>query len=421
MKSFAVKPIRVALATILGLLTVSNAAFADCAGASVSDVKRAYARAQSLEKQGDREAALGAYVRAQDYTCEANPVELDAAKRAASLGLALGTEAERSGDHHRAFRHFEDGAHYSRADAALVAYLRATPDVPSAFEQARSHFENHASPAFQKNNAVRLSVTGPYQPKPALVAEMLAMPAKGIERALQQETKAFDEQYLRDAVQLAQSQPDPSTDFAKMQGAIAAQQAFAQKWPEDPLERSQRTLRTLQQWGVVTRDPELRSKAENMYAQRIEQHIDALVKRYNDSPKLLETAIDYVHMLNLDAMLSDTRVAKIRSLANKLGDDANGKQRFSLAVDYYNVADEQDKEQAARDRMNNAAMAQMQPSMEQLQRQAELMRAQFSDPAQIQAMQAQAEALRKSLEQQQTDAKARNDKGATELEKELDF
>ena len=57
-------------------------AFADCAADStVADVRKAYARGQSLEQAGQRAQALSAYVAAQDYTCDANPVEADAARQ----------------------------------------------------------------------------------------------------------------------------------------------------------------------------------------------------------------------------------------------------------------------------------------------------------------------------------------------------
>jgi hypothetical protein len=55
----------------------------------------------------------------------------------------------------------------------------------------------------------------------------------------------------------------------------------------------------------------------------------------------------------------------------------------------------------------------MQPSIGATQRQPELVRAQYSDPVAIKAMQAQAEAMRKAIQQQQAGAKS-----AAELERE---
>lgn len=419
MKMLNLNRVHVALGAVLFLQSIDRPAFADCAGASVSEVKRAYGQAQSLDKQGQHEAALAAYVQAQEYTCEKNPVELDAAKRAAQIALPLAAAAEQRREFERAFRLYDDGGHFAKADIALMAHLRAAPDNPRAFESARSHFDNRALPSFQSNNAVRLSVTGAHRPSPALVAELLTFPAKGIERALQQEAAAFNEQYLRELVQLTQSQPSDLTDFTAVQSATAAHQAFAQKWPNDPIKQSQTWLRTLQQWSTVTRDPELVNTAERNYAQRIEHHINLLTQRYNGAPKLLESAVDYVHMLNLEHAPTQARVAKIKSQARKLADDASAKQRFALAADYYNVSGDDAKAQAARDRMQQAAMTKMQPSIDQMQRQAELLRAQYSDPEKIREMQAQAEAMRQNLQQQQATAKAKNAKSADELEDEL--
>lgn len=419
MKSINMNRVYIAFAAVLGMLAINNPAFADCAGASVSEVKRAYLQAQSLDKQGKHEAALAAYVQAQEYTCEKNPVELDAAKRAAQIALPLAAAAEQRKEFEKSFRLYDDGGHFAKADLALMAHLRATPDNPRNFESARSHFENRTLPSFQSNNAVRLGITSAYRPSPALVAELLTMPAKGVERALRAEAAAFNEQYLRDLVQLTQSQPDDLTDFAAVQSATTAHQAFAQKWSNDPLKQSREWLRTLQQWSTVTRDPELTQSVQRTYAQRVEQHINVLTQRYSGSPKLLEAAMDFVHMLNMEPSQAEPRIAKIKSQANKLGDDASAKQRLALAADYYGVAGNEVKAQAARDRLQQVAMTKMQPSIDQMQRQAELIRAQYSDPAQVKAMQAQAEAMRKSLQQQQATAKAKNAKSADDLEQEF--
>jgi hypothetical protein len=358
-------------------------------------------------------------VHAQEYTCEANPVEVDAAKRAAALALPLATAAENQGDFEKAFRYYEDGGHYAKADTALIAHLRTVPDSPSAFEKARSHFENRALPAFAANNAVRLKITGAYQISPKQVAEMLTMPAKGVERALQQESATFNEAYLRETVQTIQSRPDSASDPVAMQRAIPALQAHAQKWPNDLLKESRAKLQTLRAWGSVTRDAALASSAEKAYAQRLEQHIEALTQRYSGAPKFLEDAMNYQHMLYTETAQAEPRVAKVRAIAMKLGDEASAKQRLILASEYYEVADDDAKAQAVRDLDKKNAMAKMQPSMDAMQRQAEQLRAQYSDPAKIKAMQEQAAALRASMQQQQVGAKRANTKSAAELEKEL--
>jgi hypothetical protein len=411
--------ISLGIATVIASLVIGHSALADCAGASVSEVKRDFARAQTLEAQGKKEAALAAYVSAEEYTCDTNPVEAEAAKRAAALALPLGTAAEQRGDLQAAFQLYDAGGYYAKADAVLIAQLRAAPDDPNAFDRARSHFENRALPAFASNNAVRLKTVGAYQVNPKHVAEMLAMPAKGVERALQKESTLFNEQYLRELVQDIQSRPEPSMDMGRMQDAAATHQAFAQKWPDDLLKQSRDTLRTLRQWGSVTRDKDLAASVEKHFNQRIEHHIDALTQRYSGAPKLLDDAIDFVHMLNSDPAQLEPREAKIKSQAMNLGDAANAKQCYALASDYYGVAGDSAKAQAARDQLKKNAMAKMQPTIDDMQRQAEQLRAQYSDPAKVKAMQEQAEAMRKSLQQQQASAKQANKKSAGDLEKEL--
>jgi hypothetical protein len=59
----------------------------------------------------------------------------------------------------------------------------------------------------------------------------------------------------------------------------------------------------------------------------------------------------------------------VRTLAARLGDAAIAKQRFSLAADYYDVAGQDPKADAARERMQQLAMnrvAQQQLAAKQL-------------------------------------------------------
>jgi hypothetical protein len=414
----AINTFHLVIVAIVGT-AFTHSSLADCAGASVKEVKQAYSEAQTLESQGKKEAALAAYVHAQEYTCEKNPVEADAAKRAAALSLPLAAAAEQRGDFDQAFRMYEFGGHFAKADAALIAHVRAVLDEPRAFESARSHFENRALESFQSNNAVRLQITGAYRVNAKLVAELQTLPAKGVARALKRDAESFNEQYLNDFVQLIQSQPDSPTDFAAMQSAATAQQAFAQRWPDDLLKRSREALRTLREWSVVIRNAELAASIEKSFAQRIEQHVAALTQRFSGAPKLLDEAQDYVHLLALDPAQTEPRIAKIRTQAMKQGDAASAKQRYALAADYYRVGGDDAKAQAARDRLQQTALAKMQPSIDEMQRQAALIQAQYSDPERIKAMQAQAEAMRKSLEAQQRGAKQTNAKRASELESEL--
>ena len=64
-------------------------------------------------------------------------------------------------------------------------------------------------------------------------------------------------------------------------------------------------------------------------------------------------------------------------------------------------------------------MAAMQPSIDEMKRQAEQLRAQYSDPAKVKAMQEQARAMQATIKQEQAAAKQANKKSAAELEKEL--
>ena len=230
-------------------------AFADCAADyTVQDTQRFYSEAQQLERAGKVRGALAKYVVAQGYTCDANPVEADAAKHAAALALALATAAEKKGDFQDAFDLYDAGGHYAAADRALMSLVRANPDDPSLFTKAREVLEYRALPAFSNNNKIRLAVTGAYRPDPKNLAEVFAMPATGVQRALQKETAILSEQYLHDRVQLTQSVPDDPTDAGAMQKAMLAQQNFAQKYSTDPLRASRDALDLAYRWSVASND-----------------------------------------------------------------------------------------------------------------------------------------------------------------------
>ena len=131
-------------------------AHADCAAdATIADTQRAYAKAQQFERDGDKAAAFANYVAAQEGTCDANPVETAAAKRAAALALTLGAAAEREGNFERAFEIYDSGGQYTAADRVLMAWVRSQPDSRAVFEKARQELDYRAMPAFQSNNAVR--------------------------------------------------------------------------------------------------------------------------------------------------------------------------------------------------------------------------------------------------------------------------
>jgi hypothetical protein len=411
---FAFRSIVAALA-----LGTSIQATADCAGASISDTKKAYAMAQSLERSGKLREALGAYVAAQEYTCEPNPVELSAAQRASAIALPLGRQAEQNKDFEAAFRLYDDGAHFAAADRALMALVRAKPDSPSVFNLAREKLEYRASPAFQSNNKVRLAVTGRYVPNPQHLVEVQAMPAIGADRAFKAEATAFNEQNLRDYVELVQLQPDDPMDQVAMQRFLTSQQSFHQRWPNDLLKESREALSLAHAWSSATSDRALGDKIAARRRERLEQRVVTITRAFHRAPKLLDAAIDYQMSMHIEESVKQSRAASIRSQAASLGDQAISQKRFGLATEYYRVARLDNKADAAQEQQRQIAMAKMQPSIDQMRKQAEQMQKDFSDPAKVKAMQEQAREMQKAMQaQQQANAKTRA-KNADDLENEL--
>ena len=82
-------------------------------------------------------------------------------------------------------------------------------------------------------------------------------------------------------------------------------------------------------------------------------------------------------------------------------------------------ADLDDKARASQELSQQAAMSKMQPSIDQMRKQAEEMQKAYSDPAKVEAMRQQALAAQKAIKAQQQ-ANAKNaGKSADDLEKEL--
>jgi len=410
----------VALIVAAGAFGVTLQAQADCAGASVQDVKRRYANAQQLDKAGKLREALGAYAAATEYTCEANPVAAPAAKRAAEIALPLGQEAEKKKDYEVAFVLYGDGGHYAASDRALMSLVRSSPDDPSVFTRARETFQYRSSEAFQSNNQVQLKAAGAYTFDQKNLEEVLRMPAIGVDRALKAEMTAWNEQYLRELADQIQTRPEDLTDMAAVQRYSASQQAFAQKWPNDLLKQSRDSLGLAWQWANVANDEALTQKVNTQRAQRIEMRVNTLTKSFNRAPSLLDAAIDYQMLQQqLDDTTRALKAKSIRQQAALLGDQAQAQKRYLLASDYFRVARLDDKAQAAQELSRQGAMAKMQPSIDQAQQQAEAMKAAFSDPEKVKQMQEQARAAQKAIQaQQQANAKS-NAKKADDLEKEL--
>lgn len=416
--------LRAAVASLALALGAAHApaALADCAAdATPASVRAAYASGLKHEQAGRAREALSAFVAAQEYTCDPNPVEGDAARRAAALAKPLGAAAEQKGDLLAAYEYYENGAHYASADRVLIAAVRAKVDDVSLYDRARQHFSNHALPAFQANNAVRLAVTGAYRPEAALLTEIEQLPAKRFPAVLAREAQQFDENYLRETVALAQSMPENLADFQATQAAQARALAFQKKWPEDRLDRSRALLQLARDWAYrlpdAQRDPLLQQAAA-----RHGERAATLAAKYAGAPVLLENAISYEQARDSDPAAAAPRVAKLQSQALSLGTTAERAQKYGLAAGYYSAAGDDARATAAREKQRQAALAKMQPQIDAAQRDAEALQARFSDPAQVEAMKRQAEAARAQLEKQQQAAKAgaaSRQKSSDDLAKEL--
>jgi hypothetical protein len=385
---------------IIGSLLIAGQALADCPGPFLRDVKRAYENGKAAESAGRKEDALFAYHAAEGSTCEGtNPYEADAAKRAVTLARELGLAAERAKDFDKASRIYDAGGLYAAADGAYIQLLRSKADDYRLYESALQRFRNRDEASFTSNNAAAVKAAGAYSPDPKWLAEINAMPAKALERGLAKESASFSEPYLQEYVKLVQGQTDDPTDANAFQRSISAQQAFAQKWKgEDPLKASRDALDNMRMWGIIVNDSQYSNNVTTKITQLVEMRATSLRTKFFGAPKLLDAAMDYYRLLGSENNKLEGQLAAIRAQALKLGDEANGKNRLMLAAEYYEVADASDKAQSARDRAQQASMQKMQPSIDQARKQAEAMAAQYGDPAKVEEMKRQAEAMRKAME-----------------------
>lgn len=402
----AAHPLRAAAASLALCLAWAPSAFADCgATATPASVRKSYATAQQHEKAGRLPDALAAYVAAQEYTCEGNPVEGDAARRAAALAKPLGTAAEQKGDLLTAYRYYESGAHYASADRVIIAAVRANVDDIALYDRARQHFSDHALPAFQANNAPRLAITGPYAPEPALLAEIAQLPTQRFAGALAREAKLFDEAYLRATVALEQSIPEDPTDMPAVQAAQARAIAHGRQWPEDPLAKSRALLQLARDWAYRLPEAQTAPLLQQAAARHAERAA-TLAAKYAGAPVLLENAIAYESARDSDPAAAGPRVAKVQAQALALGTTAERAKKYGLASKYYDVAGDDAKANAAREKQRQLAMAKLQPQIDAAKRDAAALQARFSDPKEVEAMKRQAEAARAQIEQQRKAAKA---------------
>jgi hypothetical protein len=112
---------------------------------------------------------------------------------------------------------------------------------------------------------------------------------------------------------------------------------------------------------------------------------------------LLELAIDYLGQSG-DSASREPRVLKVRRQAEGLGDAAAARKRYQLAIEYYDVARAEAKAERSRVQLQALAQQQMQPTIAAMQRDAEALRAQFSDPQKIAEMKRQALEAQRSLQ-----------------------
>jgi hypothetical protein len=424
------------VASVLLTIGATADALADCTDDYPYNTDEAYESAQTEERAGRLTEALTNYDRATHVGCDANPIAAPAAKRAAEISKPLAAAEEKKGNFAEASRLYESGGHYADADRMLMADVRTHPDDPDRASAALVRLYNHGSPAFQVNMALRLQAAGPYAQDTKWIPELKTIVIKGIDRALQREAAAFNEQYLKESVQLRQEQPE-SIDFTVQQAYVQRVQAFSKKWPEDLLKKSRAELEVVRDWanvlGGTQWDSALADATIKRSNKRAEERAAALEQRYSGAPKLLEEAITYHEMsLFQQSRFSDAtdaergnyeaeakrRIQQVKTQAGKLGDEASAKDRLILAYDYYRAADDEAKAKAVEERKKQLFMAKHKTEIDEAKREMDAIKAANSDPAKREAMKKQAQEAAKAMQEQKPDKKERAKK-ADDLEKDL--
>lgn len=193
------------------------------------------------------------------------------------------------------------------------------------------------------------------------------------------------------------NRPEPGyTAMASMQATMAAEQAFQQKYPNDPMKQSLEQLQLARQWASLSGDDALIKASDAERLARAEARATTLQSKYAEAPELLGAAADYYRSVdNLSPAAS--RLAKITTQAMTLGDQSKARGKLTLAIAYYRLADADDKAEALRAQQQQQAMHQAQPDIAAAMKMAEEMKAKF-DPATVAAMRKQAEAMRQAIE-----------------------
>ncbi len=398
----------------LALLMASHAVRADWdTEAERRHAEAAYVAGQAAERAGKMAEALEHYVEAQGGR---SPNAPKAAQRAAQIAPALASAEEKKGNHAQAAALYDQGGHFAAADRALMTALRTQLESPRVVGELLKRFEDRSSESFKVNHKLRFAAVGPYTPGASLIQEVRNALAKGPERTLQREAAAFDANYLQERVALARARPD-SIEVAVHLAAANREAAFLQKWPDDLLKKSLGELGVLREWSQVESDPRVQAAIEAQLVKRAEERAGALAANYSAAPELLESAKDYAlaaHYLKP----AEPRIASIKALANKLGDEAEANGRFVLAATYFQVADDRAKVQAVQKRNEQLARQKLQPDIDAGKRLAESMRAQYSDPAAVEAMRKQALAAKAAMQAQRPAAQA-SKQSAADLQKDL--
>jgi hypothetical protein len=205
--------------------------------------------------------------------------------------------------------------------------------------------------------------------------------------------------------------------MAEQVAAVNRERAFMQKWPDELLKKSLAELNVLREWSEVERDPSVQASIKAQLVKRAEERAGALTTSYNGAPELLEAAKDYA--LAVDYLKpAEPRIAAIKSTAGKLGDEAAGLGQAGLAYNYFKVAGDRAKAQAVEERQKQLALQKMKPDIDDAKRAAAAMREQYSDPAKVEALRKQAQAMQAAMQAQRPSA-ARAKQDAGDLQKEL--
>jgi hypothetical protein len=146
---------------------------------------------------------------------------------------------------------------------------------------------------------------------------------------------------------------------------------------------------------------------------------------YADTPKLMESALDFLELVGGDSAAREPVLQRVRQQAEQLGDKAAARQSLELAIEYYGIAGADAKSERLRAQRQALAQQQMQPAIEAMQRDAAAIQARFADPQQVAEMKRQALEAQRALQadaqkragttRKNTDARQSTDAMAAEL------